>query len=447
VVITAVLLAAKFFDDAYYNNAYYAKVGGVLVSEMNSLEVEFLFRINFSLRVLPDVFEKYHAELVAHAAALGLESPFANTALSPHQTPSPDFGPHSSRQHTHSLEMTYQECQASIAPPNGLPSNFPVPACAQHVTPATATAAAAEFQLYQSNMDHKISCNNSQQQANYDSFQITPSPPPQPHVVGPHHYHEHVTPSHTIGLSHDPFNVHEQSVAYNPTSNMPTEACDTSMTDIVLGLQQKLLFNGSSTYASASGQHAPSQAGLCQVSTNLPYPYPDAIIGDLVPSSSSEGRLYSSNPGGPITTSAHCQAAALSNSQVHAYSNASLLKRSSSSTTAPSTHVSDYRHRQPDSCDRPYRIEEGGLQTATDHQLLQLGVMHRNYAQLMPYSTDVPLSMKGEEPGGREHWQQHHSEITSYDDLAGNHFPADTHTNLPMHHLRQVAFASSPIES
>ena len=35
VVITAVLLAAKFFDDAYYNNAYYAKVGGVLVSEMN----------------------------------------------------------------------------------------------------------------------------------------------------------------------------------------------------------------------------------------------------------------------------------------------------------------------------------------------------------------------------------------------------------------------------
>ena len=45
VVITAILLAAKFFDDAYYNNAYYAKVGGVLVSELNGLEVDFLFRI------------------------------------------------------------------------------------------------------------------------------------------------------------------------------------------------------------------------------------------------------------------------------------------------------------------------------------------------------------------------------------------------------------------
>lgn len=72
VVITAVLLAAKFFDDAYYNNAYYAKVGGVLVSEMNSLEVEFLFRINFSLRVVPEVFQKYHAELVSHASSMGL---------------------------------------------------------------------------------------------------------------------------------------------------------------------------------------------------------------------------------------------------------------------------------------------------------------------------------------------------------------------------------------
>jgi hypothetical protein len=28
-LITSVMLAAKFFDDQYFNNAYYAKVGGV----------------------------------------------------------------------------------------------------------------------------------------------------------------------------------------------------------------------------------------------------------------------------------------------------------------------------------------------------------------------------------------------------------------------------------
>jgi len=72
VVITAILLAAKFFDDAYYNNAYYAKVGGVLVSELNGLEVDFLFRINFSLHASPDVFVKYKAELVAHSINSGL---------------------------------------------------------------------------------------------------------------------------------------------------------------------------------------------------------------------------------------------------------------------------------------------------------------------------------------------------------------------------------------
>ena len=74
VVITAVLLAAKFFDDAYYNNAYYAKVGGVLTSEMNGLEVDFLFRINFSLHVSSDVFEKYRVELAAQAGTVAFQA-------------------------------------------------------------------------------------------------------------------------------------------------------------------------------------------------------------------------------------------------------------------------------------------------------------------------------------------------------------------------------------
>jgi hypothetical protein len=38
-MINSVMLAAKFFDDQYFNNAYYAKVGGVPCNEMNLLEV------------------------------------------------------------------------------------------------------------------------------------------------------------------------------------------------------------------------------------------------------------------------------------------------------------------------------------------------------------------------------------------------------------------------
>lgn len=75
VIVTAILLAAKFFDDAYYNNAYYAKVGGVLISEMNGLEVDFLFRINFSLHVTPQLFEQYRAELLSHSVAENMPVP------------------------------------------------------------------------------------------------------------------------------------------------------------------------------------------------------------------------------------------------------------------------------------------------------------------------------------------------------------------------------------
>jgi hypothetical protein len=90
VIITAVLLAAKFFDDAYYNNAYYAKVGGVLVAEMNGLEVDFLFRINFTLHVAPDVFQKYRVQLLSQAmlSETRVNSPYHQPAPAPpHRQP------------------------------------------------------------------------------------------------------------------------------------------------------------------------------------------------------------------------------------------------------------------------------------------------------------------------------------------------------------------------
>jgi hypothetical protein len=66
-LITSVMLAAKFFDDQYFNNAYYAKVGGVPCNEMNVLEVEFLFMTNFSLFVDTETYRQYYTELCNHA--------------------------------------------------------------------------------------------------------------------------------------------------------------------------------------------------------------------------------------------------------------------------------------------------------------------------------------------------------------------------------------------
>jgi hypothetical protein len=60
------MLAAKFFDDQYFNNAYYAKVGGVPCGEMNSLEIEFLFMLNFNLFGATETFQQYFIELCKH---------------------------------------------------------------------------------------------------------------------------------------------------------------------------------------------------------------------------------------------------------------------------------------------------------------------------------------------------------------------------------------------
>ncbi|XP_043715264.1 cyclin-U4-1-like [Telopea speciosissima] len=58
-LITSVMVAAKFMDDMYYNNAYYAKVGGISTTEMNFLEVDFLFGLSFHLNVTPTTFHTY----------------------------------------------------------------------------------------------------------------------------------------------------------------------------------------------------------------------------------------------------------------------------------------------------------------------------------------------------------------------------------------------------
>ncbi|XP_061341380.1 cyclin-P3-1 [Gastrolobium bilobum] len=75
-LITSIMLAAKFMDDAFFNNAYYAKVGGVSTSELNRLEMSFLFGIDFRLQVSVDTFGRYCWQLEMEAEeALQIERP------------------------------------------------------------------------------------------------------------------------------------------------------------------------------------------------------------------------------------------------------------------------------------------------------------------------------------------------------------------------------------
>ncbi|KAL8171720.1 hypothetical protein V2J09_023524 [Rumex salicifolius] len=68
-LITAVMMAAKFIDDVSFNNAYFGKVGGLSTAEMNKLEMELLFSLDFRLHVKLETFDQYCLQLEKESSA------------------------------------------------------------------------------------------------------------------------------------------------------------------------------------------------------------------------------------------------------------------------------------------------------------------------------------------------------------------------------------------
>ena len=62
--LSSLVVAAKFFEDKYYKNSYYAKVGGIATTELNILELQFLTFIDFQLFVSEEEFENYQHTLL-----------------------------------------------------------------------------------------------------------------------------------------------------------------------------------------------------------------------------------------------------------------------------------------------------------------------------------------------------------------------------------------------
>mmetsp|Transcript_18659 Transcript_18659/g.42702 ORF Transcript_18659/g.42702 Transcript_18659/m.42702 type:complete len:329 (-) Transcript_18659:117-1103(-) len=65
--LVAVMTAAKFLDDFYYSNKHWAEVGGLTTIEINKLELEFLFRMGFSLHMQREEYDWYAEELHSRA--------------------------------------------------------------------------------------------------------------------------------------------------------------------------------------------------------------------------------------------------------------------------------------------------------------------------------------------------------------------------------------------
>lgn len=65
-MLTAILVGTKFYDDIFYDNNLYSRVGGISNPELNFLERRFLYLSNFEIAVSPENYQNYVQNLVGH---------------------------------------------------------------------------------------------------------------------------------------------------------------------------------------------------------------------------------------------------------------------------------------------------------------------------------------------------------------------------------------------
>jgi len=65
-LFAALVCSCKFWDDVFFTNAYYAKVGGLKPAELTQLELNFLFSVEFDLHIKPEEWSQYFEQLTLH---------------------------------------------------------------------------------------------------------------------------------------------------------------------------------------------------------------------------------------------------------------------------------------------------------------------------------------------------------------------------------------------
>ena len=65
-------MAIKFHDDKYYENSFYAKIGGVTVQEVSRMEAEILLLLDWNLNIREEAFEQYSEQLRAHCTQIAI---------------------------------------------------------------------------------------------------------------------------------------------------------------------------------------------------------------------------------------------------------------------------------------------------------------------------------------------------------------------------------------
>ncbi|KAH8593194.1 cyclin-domain-containing protein [Bisporella sp. PMI_857] len=81
-LITAATVAAKGLSDQFWNNATYARVGGIKIAELGLLELDFLYRVDWKIVPNPEVLVDYYRGLVERSDAYELEDDGSSEEIS-----------------------------------------------------------------------------------------------------------------------------------------------------------------------------------------------------------------------------------------------------------------------------------------------------------------------------------------------------------------------------
>jgi hypothetical protein len=73
-LITAATVAAKGLSDSFWNNATYARVGGIKIAELGLLELDFLYRVDWKIVPNPETLVEYYKGLIERSDSYELES-------------------------------------------------------------------------------------------------------------------------------------------------------------------------------------------------------------------------------------------------------------------------------------------------------------------------------------------------------------------------------------
>lgn len=88
-LIASATVASKGLSDSFWTNKTYSRVGGISMTELAMLELEFLFRVQWRIVPQPEVLVDYYQSLVERCDGFEIERPSADTSLATTATNTP----------------------------------------------------------------------------------------------------------------------------------------------------------------------------------------------------------------------------------------------------------------------------------------------------------------------------------------------------------------------